>query len=66
MTKLRTGKPATNCDVCAYYREDEDTGYSICSMSLDEDEMLYFLKGNFSNCPYFKLYDEYDIVKKQI
>lgn len=59
-------QPATNCDFCFYYREDEDTGISMCSMALDEDEMLYYLKGKFQNCPYFKLYDEYSIVKKQM
>lgn len=56
----------TNCDFCFYYREDEDTGFAMCSLSLDEDEMLYHLKGQFQNCPYFKLYDEYSIVKKQM
>lgn len=67
MTKAKSGAPrATNCDVCAYYSEDEDTGFCICKMSLDEDEMLHFLKGKFLNCPYFRLYDEYSVVKKQI
>ena len=57
---------ATNCDFCFYYHEDEETGLSVCNMALDEDEMLYFMKGKFQNCPYFKLYDEYSIVKKQM
>ncbi|PWM65598.1 MAG: hypothetical protein DBX61_09360 [Clostridiales bacterium] len=57
---------ATSCDYCAYYQEDDDTGLCICKMSLDEDEMLHFLKGKFNNCPYFKPYDEYSIVRKQI
>ncbi len=55
----------TNCDYCAYFYEDEDTGYALCHMALDEDEMLNYMKGRFQNCPYFKLYDEYSIVKKQ-
>lgn len=56
---------SVNCDLCAYYYEDEDTGYSICHMALDEDEMVHYLKGRFYNCPYFRLYDEYAIVRKQ-
>ena len=57
---------STNCEFCAYYNMDEDTGLYVCNMSLDEDEMLHFLKGKFNNCPYFRLYDEYAIVKKQM
>ena len=57
---------STSCDLCAYYCADEDTGFSLCKMSLDEDEMLHFMKGKYNNCPYFKLYDEYSIVKKQM
>ena len=46
----KSKQAATNCDFCFYYREDEDTGISMCSMALDEDEMLYYLKGKFQNC----------------
>ncbi len=56
---------STNCEYCAYFYEDDDTGIALCHMALDEDEMLHYLKGRFSNCPYFKLYDEYAIVRKQ-
>ena len=55
----------TNCDFCAYYNIDEDTGMYICHMNLDEDEMVRYLTGSFKACPYFKLYDEYAIVRKQ-
>lgn len=56
---------STSCDFCAYYNQDEDTGLCVCNMALDEDEMINFLRGKFNNCPYFKLYDEYAIVRKQ-
>ena len=56
---------ATNCESCAYYNIDEDSGLYVCSMELDEDEMVYFLQGRFDNCPYYSLYDEYAIVRKQ-
>lgn len=57
---------STSCELCAYYYSDDDTGLNICKMSLDEDEMLHFMKGKFNNCPYFKQYDEYSIVRKQM
>lgn len=56
---------ASSCDLCAYFNQDDETGFAVCNMSLDEDEMINFLKGRFNSCPYFKLYDEYSIVRKQ-
>ena len=58
-------KTTVSCDLCAYFYEDEDTGMSLCHMCLDEDEMVNYLRGRFNNCPYFRLYDEYAIVRKQ-
>ena len=52
MRKEQKKQPkATNCDFCLYFHEDEDTGLAVCHMALDEDEMLYFMKGKFQNCP---------------
>jgi hypothetical protein len=35
-------------------------------MKLDEDEMVNFLLGQTSYCPYYRYYDEYKSVQKQI
>lgn len=56
---------STNCDFCVHYDWDEEGEAYECNMSLDEDEMVYFLKGNYKNCPYFRAYDEYKIARKQ-
>lgn len=56
----------TNCDECAYYTYDEEYDAYFCDMSLDEDEMMRFMSGNFSACPYFRSGDEYKVVRKQI
>ena len=56
----------TNCEECAYYDYDPETDTNFCEADLDEDEMAYFMMGNFSHCPYFQLYDEYKIVRKQM
>ncbi len=54
-----------NCDVCVNFCYDEFYDCYTCCMDLDEDEMAQFLKGSFSQCPYFRFGDEYTIVKKQ-
>ena len=56
----------TNCDYCMYYEYDEEYECMTCSMDLDEDEMQRFLTDTFKECPYFRMGDEYQIVKKQM
>ena len=58
-------QPATNCEQCAYNIYDEEYDSFVCSINLDEDEMLRFLGQSDYNCPYFKFYDEYKFVQKQ-
>ena len=48
------------------YFYDEECGYYVCLVNLDEDEMEKFMSSSFYNCPYYQLYDEYKIVKKQM
>lgn len=55
-----------NCDYCSNYIYDEDLNYYVCDMNLDEDEMARFITGNYRNCPYFQMGDEYKIVRKQM
>lgn len=55
-----------NCDYCINYEYDAEEDYYECQMSLDEDEYARFLKNSFTNCPYFRMGDEYKIVKKQM
>lgn len=54
-----------NCEECVYYTYDEELEYYICEMDLDEDEMLRFMQGNYSDCPYFRNGDDYILVRKQ-
>ncbi len=46
--------------------EDEDWETFVCTMNLDEDEMVRFLSGETHTCPYYRYYDEYKSVQKQI
>lgn len=64
--KKKTQKKApTSCDLCQYYVYDDESDCYICEINLDEDEMLKFLSSSNDACPYFVLYDEYKIVRKQ-
>lgn len=53
------------CEDCVYYDYDELLEESVCTLSLDEDEMVSFLSRKKNGCPYFKFYDEYKLVRHQ-
>ena len=55
----------SQCDSCVNYYFDDELEEYCCDISLDEDEMMRFLTSSNYHCPYFRLDDEYGIVKKQ-
>lgn len=57
---------AVNCESCEFYDYDGEYEVYVCRMSLDEDEMQRFLAGSNRSCPYYRYYDEYKTVQKQI
>ena len=59
-------KPKSSCESCEFYEYDEYTDSYTCNMRLDEDEMAEFLGGRTGSCPYYRYYDEYKSVHKQI
>ena len=59
-------KIAVNCESCEFYDYDEDYDAYVCGVNLDEDEMVSFLTGTRKACPYYRYYDEYKSVNKQI
>jgi hypothetical protein len=61
-----TKKQPANCESCEFYQYDDYTDSYVCTMSLDEDEMVSYLSGNTASCPYYRFYDEYKSVQKQI
>lgn len=56
----------SSCDMCVNYVYDEDYECFTCMVNLDEDEMYRFLSGSQRECPYFRLDDEYGVVRHQI
>lgn len=61
-----TKRQPSNCESCEFYDYDETLDAYTCEMRLDEDEMQHFLCGTNSSCPYYRFYDEYKSVHKQI
>lgn len=61
----KTKQAGGSCESCEFYDYDDEWGEYICSMSLDEDEMIDFLSRNTNRCPYYRFYDEYKSVQKQ-
>lgn len=59
-------KRASSCESCEYYEYDEYTDSYYCKMNLDEDEMSRFLGEHTASCHYYKFYDEYKSVERQI
>ena len=59
-------KHACSCESCEFYEYDEYTDSYTCNMKLDEDEMASFISGRTRACPYYRFYDEYKSVQKQI
>ncbi len=55
-----------NCESCEFYSYDEYTDSYGCDLNLDEDEMLDFSERNTGGCHYYRYYDEYKSVHKQI
>lgn len=58
-------KRASSCESCEYYQYDEYTDSYSCSLDLDEDEAQRAYFGQ-RDCHYYKFYDEYKSVQKQI
>ena len=59
-------KHKASCDSCEFYQYDEYTDSYSCTLSLDEDEMSDFLGALTVECNYYRFYDEYKSVQKQI
>ena len=59
-------KSAASCETCVFYDYDEDWDTYTCQVNLDEDEMYRFLSGTQQACPYFRMDDEYAVVRHQM
>lgn len=54
------------CESCVFYDYDEEYEVYECRVNLDQDELSRFLEGRTMSCPFYRYYDEYKSVQKQI
>ena len=57
---------AGTCESCVFYDYDEEYEVYECRVNLDQDELSRFLEGRTAACPFYRYYDEYKSVHKQI
>ena len=65
-TNKKKAPAVGRCEDCEFYDYDEDMDAYVCQVNLDEDEMVSFISGQTGRCPYYRYYDEYKSVHKQI
>ena len=53
------------CSMCAYFDYDDDYEEYVCIMNMDEDETARYYGSPHEACPFFRFYDEYQVVRKQ-
>ena len=59
-------KRKASCESCEFYQYDDYTDSYSCTLSLDEDEMAEYVSGLTRDCKYYRFYDEYKSVHRQI
>ncbi len=53
------------CESCVNFSFDDESEEYVCCMQFDEDEMHALLSNKYKKCPFYRLGNEYTIVKKQ-
>lgn len=56
---------STDCTTCTNFVYDEDYEDYICLVNLDEDDYYRLMNSTHYVCPYYRLDDEYGVVRKQ-
>lgn len=55
----------TDCELCMNFEYDEEYEEYVCGVDVDEDDWNRLVESNYKGCPYFRMGDEYTIVRKQ-
>ncbi len=53
------------CEECENYDYDEETDTYACLMDLDMDDFERFALSRHTVCPFFRVRDDYRIVRRQ-
>lgn len=62
----KSKKQFGSCETCEFYDYDEDYEEYVCSVNLDQDDAANYRIYQNTQCPYYRFYDEYKSVHKQI
>lgn len=54
------------CDSCVYFVYDEEDEEYYCAVDMDEDDYVRFITSPRGSCPYYRLDDEYAVVRHQM
>jgi len=54
------------CDTCLYYEYDEEYDEYSCSVDMDEDDYGRLISGHYTDCPFYRSDNEYEVVKHQM
>ena len=55
----------SSCEYCMNYAYDVEYEDYACIIDMDEDELLRIYSDKRRGCPYFRMGDDYTIVRKQ-
>ena len=53
------------CEYCMNYAYDDEYECYMCMIDMDEDEVNNIYSNKRRSCPYFRMGDDYTIVRKQ-
>ena len=62
---MKAKKRSTDCNSCVNFVYDEEYEEYTCLVNLDEDEYYRLMNHSDYVCPYYRLDDEYGVVRKQ-
>lgn len=54
------------CESCVFYVFDEEDEAWYCEAEMDEDDYARFLTAPRAGCPFYRLDDEYAVVRHQM
>ena len=56
----------TSCETCTYYIYDEEYECYLCDKNMDEDDYIRLMTNQHYQCPYYRIVDDYLVVRKQL
>lgn len=56
----------SSCDSCANLVYDDEYEEYVCDVNMDEDDLVRFMTDRRATCPYYRVGDEYLVVRHQM